>query len=219
MKEKDEKKDEIEKKKEEWVPRTKLGKLVQAGEITGLEQVYEKGYVILEPEIVDKLIPNLKEEVLDIKTVQKITDSGRRNSFRICVAIGNGDGSVGVGIGKGREVRPTIDAAIRNAKKNIIHIRRGCGSWECTCEEPHSIPFKVTGRGSSVRVELLPAPKGTGIIGGKTTTKILELAGIKDVWSRTIGSSGTVLNAAIATINALKKTRKKKLQKEIGVVR
>lgn len=204
---------------ENWVPKTKLGKLVQAGEITNIEQIYEKGQSVLESEIVDLLVPNLKDEVLDLKVVQKVSDSGRKNSFKITVVVGNKDGYVGVGTGKGNEIRPTIAAAIRNAKKNIIHLRRGCGSWECVCDEPHSIPFKVSGRESSVKVELLPAPKGTGIVGGKVPAKIMEFAGIKDVWSRAVGSTGTALNAAMATIEALKKTRKTRLQKELGVVK
>lgn len=204
---------------ENWVPKTKLGKLVQCGEITNMEQIFERGGPILEPEITDRLVPNLKDEVLDLKVVQKISDSGRKNSFKITVVVGNKDGYVGVGTGKGNEIRPTIAGAIRNAKKNLIHLRRGCGSWECVCDEPHSIPFKVIGRGSSVTVELIPAPKGTGIIGGKVPAKIMEFAGIKDVWSRAAGSTSTTLNAARATIDALKKTRKTRLQKEVGVVK
>lgn len=205
--------------RKEWVPKTKLGKLVRSGEVTDMEQVYEKGWPILEAGLVDILIPNIKEEVLDIKVVQKISDSGRKNAFKITAVVGNKDGYIGVGCGKGAEVRPTIETAVRNAKKNVVHIRRGCGSWECICGEPHSIPFKVRGRESSVKVELMPAPKGTGIVGGKATAKILEFAGVKDVWSRAIGSTGTTLNTAMATLSALKKTRRTRLQKEIGVVK
>lgn len=112
----------------EWVPRTELGRLVLNGEITNMEQIYDRGLQILEPEIVDRIIPNIQEEVLDIKMVQRVTDSGRKNSFRITVAVGNKDGYVGIGMAKGLEVRPTIEKAVRNAKKNIISLKRGCGS-------------------------------------------------------------------------------------------
>lgn len=200
----------------EWVPKTDLGKKVLAGEITGLEEVYEKNLAILEPEIVDRLVPNLQEEVLKIRMVQRTTDSGRKGSFSVAAAVGNKDGYVGVGIGKGLEVRPTIERAIRNAKKNIIHVRRGCGSWECRCDEPHSVPFSVSGKASSVKIILKPAPKGTGIIAGKAAKKVFELAGVKDVWSRTKGHSATTLNFSMAALDALRQTRKAKLRKEVG---
>jgi len=199
-----------------WVPKTNLGKKILAGEITSMEQVYEKNLAILEPEIVDRLVPNIQETVLRIGTVQRTTDSGRKGSFTVAVAVGNKDGYVGVGLGRGLEVRPTIERAVRNAKKNLIHVRRGCGSWECRCDEPHSIPFAVSGRYSSVKIRLMPAPKGTGIVAGETARKVLELAGIKDVWSETKGQTRTVLNFAVATLEALKETRKAKLRREVG---
>jgi small subunit ribosomal protein S5 len=199
-----------------WIPKTTLGKKVLAGDITGLEQIYEKNLAILEPEIVDKLVPGLKEEVLNIRTVQRTTDSGRKGSFSIAVVVGNRDGYVGVGTGKGLEVRPTIERAVRNAKKNIIHVRRGCGSWECRCDNPHSVPFTVRGRSSSVKIALMPAPKGTGIAAGETAKKVLELAGIRDIWSRTTGKTSTTLNFAFATMEALQQTRKAKLRKDVG---
>jgi len=194
----------------EWVPKTALGKLVQKGEITSLEQIYERDMAILEPEILDLLVPNLQDEVLNVKMVQRTTDAGRKGSFMVTVAVGNKDGYVGVGTGKGNEVRPTIDRAIRHAKKNIIHINRGCGSWECNCSTGHSIPFKVRGTDSSAKIELLPAPKGTGVVAGKVAKKVLELAGVKDVWSTTTGNTRTAYNTAFATLAALEKARKMK---------
>ena len=121
----------------EWIPKTTLGKKVLAGDITSLEEIYEKNIAILEPEIVDKLVPNLQEDVLKIRMVQRTTDSGRKGSFSVAAAVGNKDGYIGVGTGKGLEVRPTIERAVRNAKKNIIHVRRGCGSWNL---EPGRVP-------------------------------------------------------------------------------
>lgn len=204
----------LESRMARWVPKTELGKLVQRGEVTSMEQVYEKNLAILEPEIVDYLVPNMKEEVLDVRMVQRSTDSGRKGSFMVTAAVGNKDGFVGVGTGKGQEVRPTIERAVREAKKNIISITRGCGSWQCGCGEAHSMPFKTLGRYSSVSIELLPAPKGTGIVAGGTSKKILELSGVKDVWSKTKGNTRTVFNFGRATINALRQTRKRKIKGE-----
>jgi len=207
-----------EEEKKEWVPKTQLGKLVQKGEITDMEQVYEKNMPILEPEIVDALVPELEDEVLQIKMVQRTTDSGRKPSFMVTTAVGNKHGYIGVGTGKGLSVKPTIDRSIRNAKKNIIHIRTGCGSWQCGCEESHSIPFKVDGKFTSVAIKLMPAPKGTGIVAGNTAKKILKLAGIKDVWSSTTGNTRSVFNFGKATIKALQKTRGIKLKEEVGKI-
>lgn len=195
----------------EWIPKTKLGKMVKNGEITDFEQIYQRNLPILEPEIIDALVPNLREEVLNVQMVQRTTDSGRKGSFLVTAAIGNEDGFIGMGTGKGKEVRPTIETAVREAKRNIIKIRRGCGSWECGCGTEHSLPFRVTGRRSSVRVDFLPAPKGTGIVAGETARKILTLAGIKDVWSKTSGHTPTTFNFAGATVAALRKTRKMRL--------
>lgn len=204
----------IEEKKVEWIPKTKLGKMVQNDEVTSMEQIYEKGLPILEPEIVDKLLPELEEKVLQRKSVQRTTDSGRKASFMVTVAVGNKNGYVGIGTGKGQELRSTIERATRNAKKNIISVRRGCGSWQCGCGEEHSLPFKVEGSFSSVKVELMPAPKGTGIVAGKKAAEILRLAGIKDVWSKTSGNTRTTFNFAKAVIKALEQTRKKKIKSD-----
>lgn len=202
----------------EWEPKTELGRAVKSGQITSFEEIYARNLPILEPEIVDVLLPNLQEEVLEIKMVQRTTDSGRKSSFRITVAVGNRDGYVGVGIGKGAEIRPAIEAAVKEAKKAIIHVRRGCGSWECACGEPHSIPFKVSGKEGSVRVQLMPAPRGTGIVAGRTAKKILELAGIQDVWSKSLGDTRTVFNFAKATLAALRATRSMRMIEEVGKV-
>ncbi len=198
---------------DDWNPKTKTGKMVKSGDITSIEQIYEKNLPILESEIIDVLVPNLQDELLKLRMVQRTTDSGRKGSFMATVVVGNKNGYVGVGTAKGNEVRPTIEKAVKEGKKNLIHIRRGCGSWECNCNEEHSIPFKVHGRESSVKIELMPAPKGTGITGGRTAKKILDYAGVKDVWSHSLGNTRTVFNSAFSTLDALKHTRTQKLQK------
>ena len=197
---------------EEWEPRTKLGKLVKEGQITDIHEIFRKGYQIKEPEIVDVLLPevNLREnqEVLDIALTVRMTDSGRRIRFRVLAAVGNRDGYVGLGIGHGKEVGIAIRKAINYAKMNIIEIKRGCGSWECRCRRPHSIPFAVEGKEGSVRVKLMPGPRGLGLVIGDVGKKILSLAGVKDVWSQTLGETRTTVNFAKAVFNALYNTNR-----------
>ena len=191
---------------EEWVPRTRLGKLVAEGKIKTIDEALASGLPLKEPQIVDILLPNLEDEVLEISMVQRMTDSGRRTKFRVTAVVGNRDGYVGVGVGKAAQVAIAIQKAINDAKINIFKVRRGCGSWECGCGEEHSIPFKVTGSAGSVRVTLIPGPKGLGIVAGEVAKKVLELAGVKDVWTFTRGQTKTTINFAKATYEALKKT-------------
>jgi small subunit ribosomal protein S5 len=89
---------------------------------------------------------------------------------------------------------------------NIIPVRRGCGSWECTCGEPHSLPFTVYGKAGSVEVVLFPAPKGTGLVVGPALKTLLTFAGIRDVWSRTKGATYTSENFIKAGYMALYNT-------------
>ena len=193
----------------EWKPRTFVGRLVKEGKIRSIYEIFEKNLPILEPEIVDYLVgPELKSETVDVTLVQKMTDAGRINRFRVVVVIGNEDGLVGVGQGKARQLRVAIDKAIRNAKLNIIPVRRGCGSWECLCGEPHSVPFVVRAKVGSVRLVLKPAPKGTGLVAGDAAKVVLRLAGIRDVWTFTRGETRTTINFVKATYEALKQTYK-----------
>ena len=205
---------------ESWNPRTELGKKVKSGEIKNIDELLSKGYRILEPEIIDTLLPNLKSDFLLIgqskgkfgggkrrifRQVQKKTSEGNKPSFAVYAVVGNEDGYVGIGYGKSRETVPAREKAIRNAKLNILKVNRGCGSWECGCGTEHSVPFKVTGKQGSVEITLLPAPKGAGLKVHPAAKVILELAGIKDVWSITKGHVKTTINVVEATMNALKK--------------
>ncbi len=196
----------------EWVPKTRTGKMVQSGDITSLEEIYKKNLPVLEPEIIDVLVPDIKEEVLNIKAVQRTTDSGRKRSFLVTAAVGNKNGYVGVGTGRGLNVRPAIEKAVENAKLNVLLVNMGCGSWECGCGMKHSVPYKSSGRCGSVQITLIPAPKGTGIVAGRTAKKVLELAGIKDVWTKSRGDTRTVFNAAMATLDALRNIRRQKFK-------
>ncbi len=196
----------------EWVPQTRLGKLVKEGQVTNMNEALESGLPIREYQIVDALIPEIRDEVLDINMVQRMTDSGRRVKFRATVIVGNGDGFIGIGEGKDVQVGIAIKKAIDTAKMNIKSIRRGCGSWECGCGLGHTVPFTVKGKAGSVTVELKPAPRGLGLASGGTAKKVLDIAGIKDVWARANGETRTTLNYARATYNALVRTTTMKVK-------
>ncbi len=196
----------------EWVPQTRLGKLVKEGQVTTMNEALESGLPIRESQIVDALIPEIRDEVLDINMVQRMTDSGRRVKFRATVIVGNGDGFVGIGEGKDVQVGIAIKKAIDTAKMNIKGIKRGCGSWECGCGQGHTVPFMVEGKAGSVTVELKPAPRGLGLASGGTAKKVLDIAGIKDVWARAKGETRTTLNFARATYNALVMTTTMKVK-------
>ncbi len=194
---------------EEWVPKTKLGWMVKNGKITSIKEIFDMNAIIREPQIVDYLLgPELGHEIIDINMVQKMTDAGRINRFRVVVVLGNQNGYVGVGVGKARQLRMAIEKAITDAKLNITPVRRGCGSWECGCQEPHSVPFQVFGKSGSVEILIKPAPKGTGLVAGDVAKVVLRYAGIKDVWTWSRGKTSTTINFAYATFNALKNTYK-----------
>ncbi len=188
------------------MPRTKLGKMVQSGQILSLDDVFTQGLRVMEPEIIDVLLPDLKQEVLGIGFVQKQTDAGEKSRFRAVVAVGNNNGYLGVGDGKAKQVRTAIDKATLQAKLEIVPVRRGCGSWECRCGKSHSLPFKVTGKCGSVRVEIMPGPRGLGLVGGEIPKSVLTLAGVRDCWTRTYGSTSTLASTALAVYDALRNT-------------
>ena len=189
-----------------WVPKTKLGRMVQSGQALSLDEVFTQGLRVMEPEIVDVLLPGLKQEVLGIGFVQKQTDAGEKSRFRAVVAVGDNNGYLGVGDGKAKQVRTAIDKATLQAKLKIIPVRRGCGSWECGCGRSHSLPFRVTGKCGSVRVDIVPGPRGLGLVGGEIVKTVLTLAGIRDCWTRTYGSTSTLASTALAVYDALRNT-------------
>ena len=196
----------FEQPKVEWFPQTRLGKLVKEGQVTTMSEALASGLPIRESQIVDALLPEIRDEVLDINMVQRMTDSGRRVKFRATVIVGNGDGFIGIGEGKDVQVGIAIRKAIDTAKMNVVAIKRGCGSWECGCGHGHTVPFEVKGKAGSVEVRLMPAPRGLGLASGGTAKKVLEIAGIKDVWTKVSGETRTTLNFAKATFDALIKT-------------
>jgi small subunit ribosomal protein S5 len=180
--------------------------MILEGQITSVEEIFMEGLKIREPQIVDALLPELKEEVVDINLVQKQTDAGEMSRFKAIVAVGNKDGFVGLGAGKTRQVRAAIEKAAADARLNILPVRRGCGSWECGCTRLHSIPFKVEGKCGGVKIVILPGPRGLGIVAGEVAKIILGLAGIKDCWTRSYGSTRTIPSFAYAVFDALRQT-------------
>jgi small subunit ribosomal protein S5 len=191
---------------EEWVPRTRLGRLVLEGKVSSLEDLFAEGQKIREPEIVNLLVPNLEEEVINVSLVQKQTDAGEKSRFKAIVAVGNRDGYLGLGSGKADQVRTAIEHAAKDARLNISIIRRGCGSWECGCGLPHSLPFETFGKRGGVKVKIIPGPRGLGLVASETAKVILRLAGIRDCWTRSYGSTRTIPSFAYAVFDALKKT-------------
>lgn len=203
---------------ENWNPKTRLGKKVKEGIITDLDEIFQKGEKILESEIVDALLPDLETDLLLVgqakgkfgggkrrifQQTQKKSSEGNKPRFTTCALAGNKNGFIGISFGKSKETVPARDKSIRKAKLNLIKIRRGCGSWECTCGNPHSIPFAVEGKCGSSKIKLMPAPKGKGLCIEKECAKILKMAGIRDIWSKTQGQTNTKKNLIKALVNAL----------------
>lgn len=191
---------------ETWVPRTRLGELVREGLIT-LDKIFANNLVVKEKEIIDILLPQLREDVVKISMVQQMSASGQRSKFKAVVLVG-ADGFIGVGSAKSREVGPAIRKAIDKAKLSVIPVLRGCGSKECGCGGVHSIPFKTNGKCGSVQIRLIPAPAGVGLASADKVKQLLKLAGIEDIWSKTYGDTRTSENLVKATFNAVKNAHK-----------
>ncbi len=216
------KKQEVKKDVESWIPKTRLGKLVKEKKIDNIDKILDKKLKILESEIIDSLV-NLNSDLIAIgqakgkfgggkrrawRQTQKKTAEGNTHTFSCMVCVGDKDGHVGVGYGKSKETLPARTKAIRKAKLNIIKINRGCGSFDCSCGEKHSIPMITEGKCGSSVVKLIPAPQGTGLVIGDDCKKILMLAGIKDIYSKTFGQTRTTINLVKACIEALKNLNK-----------
>ena len=107
-----------------------------------------------------------------------------------------------------------VDALIPDLEEEVMKVRRGCGDWGCVCGREHTVPFKVTGKTSSVSVTLMPAPAGVGLVVGDVGKTILKLAGIHDVWSQTFGQTQTTVNFANAVFGALKELSNVKASEE-----
>ena len=200
-----------------WVPKTKLGKMVKDGKIKNIDEILNKKMKILEPEIVDSLI-KVDTELLFAgqakgkfgggkrrawRQSQKKTKEGNVITFSALVVVGDKNGHLGLGLGKAKETLPAREKAIRKAKLNLIKINRGSGSFDDSSKGMYSIPFRIEGKCGGCKIKLTPAPQGTGLVIGNEGKKILKLAGIKDVYCKSIGKTRTTLNYAQAIMGAL----------------
>ena len=203
-----------------WEPKTKLGIDVKSNKIKKIDEILDRNKKILEQEIVDALL-DIKSDLFLIgqskgkfgggkrrawRQTQKKKKEGNVPTFSTLAVIGDENGHIGIGDGKAKETLPARDKAIRNAKLNIFKITRGCASFDCSCDEPHTVPFEVTGKKGSTKITLIPAPQGTGLVVGNELKKILKLAGIKDVYSKSFGRKRTTFNFVKACVDALKRT-------------
>jgi len=195
-----------QKEEEVWIPKTSIGKRVIAGEINSMEENLSKGLRIQEAGIVKKLLPDLKTEVIDVGIIQKMTPNGQSTRFKALVAAGNENGWLGIGMGKSKQMRIAIEKANNAAYLNVSPVKLGCGSWECRCDQKHSVPFKVKGKGGSVTIEILPAPRGLGLVAGRNIRNLLKLAGLKDAWTTAKGSTSTMNSTSKAVLNCLRQT-------------
>ena len=195
-----------QKPEEVWIPKTSIGKRVLAGEINSMEEILSQGLRIQEAGIVKKLLPDLKTEVIDVGIIQKMTANGQSTRFKALVAAGNENGWLGIGMGKSKQMRIAIEKANNSAYLNVSPVKLGCGSWECRCDQKHSVPFKVKGKGGSVVIEILPAPRGLGLVAGEKIRNLLKLAGLKDAWTTAKGSTSTMNSTSKAVLQCLRQT-------------
>jgi small subunit ribosomal protein S5 len=205
---------------ESWEPKTQLGREVKSGKIKDIDEILKSGRKILEAEISDYLL-NLKSDLISIgqskgkfgggkrrawRQTQRKTEEGNVPTFSAMAIVGDENGHIGYGYGNSMETLPARDKALRKARLNIIKVKRGCSSFDCDCSELHTVPFKVTGKSGSVRITLIPAPQGTGLVVASELKKVLKLAGIKDVYSKSFGKIRTTFNTIKACFDALEKT-------------
>lgn len=194
--------------------------MVQNEQVKDLSEIYRFSLCIKEHQIVEKLLGGsernpassglgdappsggLKDEVMRIMPVQKQTTAGQRTRFKAFVAVGDNNGHVGLGWKTAAEVADAIKGAIISAKMSLVPVRRGY--WGNRLSTPHTICSKLTGKCGSVRMRLIPAPRGTGLVAANAPKKLLQFAGIEDCYTASSGHTRTKGNFLKATFQALK---------------
>lgn len=146
----------------------------------------------------------LKVELIERMRVQKQTRAGQRTRVKAFVVVGDHNGHVGLGVKHAKEEAIAISGASNLAKINVVPIRRGY--WGNKIGKPHTIPTKVTGKCGSVLVRLIPAPRGAGILAAHTPKKVLQAAGIEDIYTCSKGHTSTTGNFIKATFDSLART-------------
>ena len=178
--------------------------MVKSGLIDNIVDIFRFSIPIKEQEIVDKFLAgSLKEEVMEVKSVQKQTQAGQRTRFKAYSIVGDEKNYIGLGWKCHKEVQGAIKGAVTMAKLNLIPVRKGY--WGNKIGATHTIPCKVTGKSGSVKVRLVPAPRGTGLVAPPVTKKLFNFAGIHDIYTKTEGSTrtrGNFVKAAFAAIKA-----------------
>lgn len=144
----------------------------------------------------DRVESEWEEKIIQVRRVTKVVKGGKKLSFRAVVAVGNGKGQVGIGVGKAAEVISAIQKGVVDARKSMVKVPL-VGT---------TIPHQIYGAQGSSRIMLKPAAKGTGVIAGGAARAILELAGVGDVLSKSLGSRAP-LNVARATVDGLERLR------------
>ena len=154
----------------------------------------------------DKKDREFDSKVLDLARVARVRAGGRRFSFRAVVVVGDKKGRVGVGIGKGVDVAQATEKATRGAKKELLRV----------VTKNETIPYSVEGKFGASRILLRPQQKGRGVVAGSSARVICELAGIKNISAKYLSRTHNKLNNAMATIEALKKLKARKVQKSVA---